>query len=120
MIYAACDMIVVPSMFEPCGLTQLYAQTYGALPLVRRTGGLADTVVGLTPETRAARTATGFVFDRANGWALGEALNAAIDLFQDPQAWRLLQRRGMTTDFSWEGPARAYLDLYATIAPKGD
>jgi len=118
--FAASDVILVPSRQEPCGLTQLYAQTYGALPLVRRTGGLADTVVGLTPETQADRTATGFVFDRANGWALGEAINAALDLFRDPQAWRLLQRRGMTTDFSWEGPARAYLDLYASIAPKGD
>jgi starch synthase len=118
--YAASDVMLVPSRQEPCGLTQLYAQLYGALPLVRRTGGLADTVVGLTPETRAAGTATGFVFDLANGWALGEALNAAFDLFQDPAAWRLVQRHAMTRDFSWEGPARQYLALYASMGLKGD
>jgi len=117
--FAAADVFLVPSRQEPCGLTQLYALGYGALPLVRRTGGLADTVVGVTPETLANDTATGFMFDTANGWALGDAINRALALFQDPAAWRQVQRRGMATEFGWEGPARAYLDLYATIPPKG-
>lgn len=116
--FAAADVVMVPSRQEPCGLTQLYAQAYGALPLVRRTGGLADTVVGVTPETLADGTATGIVFDQANGWALGEAINRAVALFQDPAVWRQVQRRGMLTEFGWEGPARAYLDLYATIPSK--
>ena len=118
--FAAADVVLVPSRQEPCGLTQLYAQAYGALPLVRRTGGLADTVVGATPETLADGTATGFQFITANGWALGESINAALALFQDPVAWRQVQRRGMLAEFGWEGPAKAYLDLYATIPFKGN
>jgi starch synthase len=117
--FAAADVVLVPSREEPCGLTQLYAQAYGALPLVRRTGGLADTVVGVSPDTLAADTATGFVFDAANGWALGEAINAALDLFADPATWRQVQRRAMAATFDWEGPARAYLELYASMQ-KGD
>jgi len=117
--FAAADVILVPSRQEPCGLTQLYAQAYGALPLVRHTGGLADTVVGATPETLADGRATGFQFHAANGWALGEAINAALALFQDPAGWRQVQLRGMMAEFGWEGPARAYLDLYATIPSKG-
>ncbi|HJW71367.1 MAG TPA: glycogen synthase GlgA [Geothrix sp.] len=117
--FAAADVLMVPSRQEPCGLTQLYAQAYGALPLVRRTGGLADTVVGVTPETLANDTATGFQFDAANGWVLGQTINTALDLFADPAAWRRVQRRAMAADFSWEAPARAYLDLYATIPVKG-
>jgi len=118
--FAGADVILVPSRQEPCGLTQLYAQAYGALPLVRRTGGLADTVVGISPATLADGTATGIQFEVASGLALGEAINATLDLFADPAAWRQVQRRGMATDFGWEGPAQAYFDLYATIPPKGD
>jgi starch synthase len=118
-VFAAADVVLVPSRQEPCGLTQLYAQAYGALPLVRRTGGLADTVVGATPDTLADGTATGIVFDVANGWALGEAINRTVALFQDPAAWRRVQNRGMQAEFGWAGPAAAYLDLYATIPAKG-
>jgi starch synthase len=77
-------------------------------------------VVGATPGTLADGTATGFMFDTASGWALGEAINRTLSLFQDPVAWRQVQRRGMMTDFSWEGPARAYLDLYSSIPLKGN
>ena len=115
-VFAAADVFLVPSRQEPCGLTQLYAQAYGALPLVRRTGGLADTVVGATPDTLADGTATGFQFEAATGWALGEAINAALALYSDAPAWRQVQRRGMAMDFSWEGPAQAYLELYSTLA----
>ncbi len=116
--FAACDVILMPSRQEPCGLTQLYAQVYGAIPLVRRTGGLADTVVGVSPGTLEDGTATGFQFDEANGWVLGEAINRALDLFRDPIAWRQIQRRGMMAEFGWEGPAGAYLDLYGSIPGK--
>ncbi len=118
-VFSAADVFLVPSRQEPCGLTQLYAQAYGVLPLVRRTGGLADTVVGVSPETLADGTATGFTFDTANGLALGDAINRALALFRDPPAWRRVQRRGMARDFGWEGPARAYLDMYGTIPAKG-
>ena len=118
--FAGADVLLVPSRQEPCGLTQLYAQAYGAIPLVRRTGGLADTVVGVSPETLADGTATGFQFDEDNGWALGEAINRTLALFHDPAAWRQIQRRGMAAEFGWEGPARDYLDLYATIPLKGN
>ncbi len=117
--FAASDVILVPSRQEPCGLTQLYAQAYGAIPLVRRTGGLADTVVGASPETLQNDTATGFQFDEANGWALGEAINRTMALFRDPVTWRQVQRRGMMAEFGWEHPARAYLDLYASLLLKG-
>jgi starch synthase len=80
---------------------------------------LADTVIGATPETLSDGTATGIMFDAANGWALGEAINRTLALFQDPAAWRQVQRRGMLAEFGWSGPARAYLDLYATIHAKG-
>jgi starch synthase len=118
--FAAADVLLVPSRQEPCGLTQLYAQAYGALPLVRRTGGLADTVVGVSVETLANGTATGFQFEAANGWALGEAINQALALFADPPAWRQVQRRAMLADFGWAAPAQAYLRLYETIPSKGD
>ena len=116
--YASADVFLVPSRQEPCGLTQLYAQAYGAIPLVRRTGGLADTVVGATPATLADGTATGFQFHEAKGLALQEAINGALELFHDPAAWKQVQRRGMAAEFGWEGPAQAYLDLYATIPSK--
>lgn len=113
--FAAADVVLVPSRQEPCGLTQLYAQAYGALPLVRRTGGLADTVVGATAQSLAEGTATGFQFETASGWALGEAINVALDLFAEPLAWRQVQRLAMAARFGWEGPARAYLELYQSL-----
>jgi starch synthase len=115
--FAAADVVLVPSRQEPCGLTQLYAQAYGAIPLVRRTGGLADTVVGVSQETLENGTATGFTFDDANGWALGDAINRALDLFRDPAAWQQVQQRGMAAEFGWEGPAKDYLDLYTSMQP---
>ena len=78
------------------------------------------TNIRATAATLAKGTATGFVFDAANGWALGQAIDGAMDLFKKPAAWRKVQRRGMLAEFSWEGPAQAYLDLYATIPAKGD
>lgn len=111
-IMAGSDVIMVPSRFEPCGLTQMYAMAYGALPLVRHTGGLADSVTDADePE------GTGFHFGKANGWVLGEAINRVLALWHDdPKGWRRMQGRGMRLDQGWARSARAYLDLYQQLA----
>ncbi len=104
-IYAGCDLFAMPSRFEPCGLGQLIAMRYGAVPLVRRTGGLADTV----DET------TGFLFDDATPAALVAALDRALAVYDVPERWRRLQLAGMTRDSTWGASARAYADLFAAI-----
>ncbi|WP_246167651.1 glycogen synthase GlgA [Propionivibrio limicola] len=112
---AGADVLLVPSRFEPCGLTQLYALRYGTLPLVRRVGGLADTVVDVTPENLAADRATGFVFDDAARHALGARLTEVCAFYHDRDAWRQVQRRGMMQDFSWDGSAANYEALYRSL-----
>lgn len=112
-ILAGADVVLVPSRQEPCGLTQLYALRYGALPLVRRTGGLADTVVDTNAQSLMDSTATGFVFKEPTSWLLGETIGRACRLYsQDPKAWARIQRHAMAQDFGWEAAAREYLDLY--------
>jgi starch synthase len=112
-ILAGADVVLVPSRQEPCGLTQLYALRYGALPLVRRTGGLADTVVDSNAQSMMDSTATGFVFKEPNSWILGETIGRACQLYrQEPKAWARIQRHAMAQDFGWEAAAREYLDLY--------
>jgi starch synthase len=115
LIMAGSDVILVPSRFEPCGLTQLYALRYGALPLVRRTGGLADTVVDANAVTLAEGSATGFVFDAESPEALLEAASRAIALHADPGSWKRTVRRAMRRDFSWDAAARRYQALYAGL-----
>jgi starch synthase len=117
LIIAGADSIVVPSRFEPCGLTQLYALRYGALPLVRRTGGLADTVTDATETSLADGTATGFVFDAASSEALAAALERATMLYGDKARWQQMIRQAMTRDFSWARSARQYLELYRELVP---
>ena len=117
LIIAGSDSIVVPSRFEPCGLTQLYALRYGSPPVVRRTGGLADTVVDATEATLADGTATGFAFDDETSEALLGALRRAVALYGDPASWRRVMRRGMTRDFSWSAAAREYEALYRAMVP---
>jgi starch synthase len=112
LIIAGSDVVVVPSRFEPCGLTQMYALRYGALPLVRRTGGLADTVVDATSARLRDKTATGFVFDDATPAALGAAIARAAARYANRAGWRQMMRQAMTRDFSWTGSARQYLLLY--------
>lgn len=115
-LIAGADAILVPSRFEPCGLTQMYGLRYGTLPIVRRVGGLADTVVDATPENLHADRATGFVFDAASAAALDGALQRAADAFtKDRGTWEKLQRRAMAQDFSWRGAATQYLELYRSI-----
>ena len=114
-LIAGADAILVPSRFEPCGLTQLYGLRYGTLPIVHRVGGLADTVVDATPETTAADFATGFSFDTATPAALEATLHRAFDIHAQPEAWRRLMLRAMAQDFSWAGAAQQYVGLYDTL-----
>ncbi len=116
-LIAGADLIGVPSRFEPCGLTQLYGLRYGTLPLVRRVGGLADTVTDATPEALAAGRATGFCFDAATPPALAACVRRAVALRGDATAWRGMQAAAMAQELSWAGPARAYLSLYEALIP---
>jgi starch synthase len=111
-IFAGSDVTLVPSRFEPCGLTQMYALRYGSLPLVRRTGGLADTVVDCTLEEMADQRATGFVFERFDSDDLRRALRRAFTLWQRPREWHAVQQRGMAQRFGWDTAAQRYLALY--------
>lgn len=115
LIEAGIDVFLMPSRFEPCGLNQMYSQRYGSLPIVRKTGGLADTVVDALPETIADNTATGIVFTDATAGSLLEAIKRALLLYSDKTSWRKIQLQGMQQDFSWQLSAQQYLDLYNSI-----
>ncbi len=114
-IEAGADLLLMPSLFEPCGLSQLYSLAHGTVPLVRATGGLADTVVDANPETLAAGTANGFVFTEANSQALWLTIERALALWPDRQSWLRLIRTGMSADWSWHHSAREYEELYREI-----
>ena len=114
-IMAGSDVFLMPSRSEPCGLTQMYALRYGTVPVVRATGGLADTV---EPFDAAAGTGTGFRFEQADGTGLMWAIDRALGAFQDRAVWEGLRRRGMARDFSWERSAREYVELYRRAAEK--
>jgi starch synthase len=115
LIIGGADVLLVPSRFEPCGLTQLYALRYGTLPLVRRVGGLADTVIDADALSLADGTATGFAFDEESPQGLGAAIARAVELFRQRELWRRIVRRAMTRDFSWGAAARQYLALYREL-----
>jgi starch synthase len=115
-IEAAADLFLMPSLFEPCGLNQMYSLRYGTLPLVRAVGGLADTVTDATEDNLAAGTATGFTFDDPEPDALREALQRALAVWRDPPRWQQMQLAAMAQDFSWERRARSYLALYGRQA----
>ncbi len=110
---AGADMIAVPSRFEPCGLTQMYGLRYGTVPLVRRVGGLADTVVDTPDSPAGSEGGTGFSFDAATPKALSQAAVRALAVRRDPGRWQQLMRRGMAQSLTWQQPARHYLRLYA-------
>ena len=110
---AGADAMLVPSRFEPCGLTQLYALRYGTVPVVRRVGGLADTVEDANPESMRRGEATGFLFGPATPDALAQAMTEAIQTFAKPKIWRQIMQNGMARHFSWEDAASHYLSLYS-------
>jgi starch synthase len=114
-IEAGADLFLMPSRFEPCGLTQMYSLRYGTVPIVRSTGGLVDTV---EPWDAATGSGTGFRFEMADGTAVLWAIDQALAAFKDKAGWRTLQRNGMTRDFSWERSARAYEDVYRRAMAK--
>lgn len=116
-VVAGADVIMVPSAFEPCGLTQLYGLRYGTLPLVRRVGGLADTVVDCTLENLDEGVATGFVFDTLSAEGLLAAVKRAFVLFRQPQDWARVQQRGMGLRFDWHTAAQHYLAMYQSLRP---
>lgn len=116
MIEAGSDMFLMPSQFEPCGLNQMYSLRYGTVPIVRRTGGLADSVQLFEPSSGKG---TGIVFDDYSASALEWALNAALDLYQDKKSWRKLVRNGMAMDYSWKHQGQIYIDLFRQILPTG-
>jgi starch synthase len=109
------DAILIPSRFEPCGLTQLYGLAYGCVPVVSRTGGLADTVIDANPAALAAGVATGIQMNAVSHNALAMAVSRAVELYHRPAEWRRLQRNGMKADFSWGASGAAYAALYRQL-----
>jgi len=114
-IEAGADMFLMPSRFEPCGLNQIYSQRYGTVPIVRNTGGLADTVTDTTPETIESKTATGFSFNKAKAPALLKTVERALGYYRQPEIWQQIVCTGMKQDFSWKRSAQLYLELYKTV-----
>lgn len=114
-IEAGADIFLMPSLYEPCGLNQLYSQAYGTIPIVRSTGGLADTVIDAEARALAAGTATGFAFHDPTPAALRGAIDRALALWPDRPAWWRLVRAGMRADWSWDHSAREYVRLYDEI-----
>ncbi|MDD2659179.1 MAG: glycogen synthase GlgA [Methylococcales bacterium] len=113
---AGADIFLMPSRFEPCGLNQLYSQRYGTVPIVRKTGGLADTVVDALPETLGNNTATGFVFKDATSGALMETIKRALIVYSQAKSWKQLQISGMQKDYSWNKSAKEYMALYEQLS----
>jgi starch synthase len=118
-IEAGADIFLMPSRFEPCGLNQMYSQRYGTPPVVRRTGGLGDSVVDCTAQSLAAGRATGFLFEQPTPDALLAAVARAVALWRRPQAWVQLQRNAMARDFSWAQSALRYQELYRSMTAAG-
>ncbi|WP_445191968.1 glycogen synthase GlgA [Sphingomonas sp. Tas61C01] len=115
LLQGGADAILIPSRFEPCGLTQLYGLAYGCVPVVARTGGLADTVIDANEAALAAGVATGFQLGEVGYNSLSHAIRRAIDAYADPAIWAAVQQNGMRADFSWRQSGRRYADLYASL-----
>jgi starch synthase len=115
MLQAGSDAIIVPSRFEPCGLTQLYGLRYGTLPVVARTGGLADTVIDASDAAMKAGCATGFQFSPTTVEALAGAIDRACDLFADRKGWASVMRNAMRHPVGWDASADTYRDLFRTL-----
>lgn len=108
-IYASSDMFLMPSLFEPCGLGQIFAMRYGSIPIARKTGGLNDTIVHYNKETKQGN---GFLFEDYLASGMMWAINQAVSLYEDKNEWNNLIHNAMTCNFSWESSARKYIDLY--------
>ncbi|KAB1221449.1 putative starch synthase 4, chloroplastic/amyloplastic [Morella rubra] len=111
---AASDMFIIPSIFEPCGLTQMIAMRYGSIPIARKTGGLNDSVFDVDDDTIPLEFRNGFAFSTADEQGLNNSLERAFNLYRnDPESWQKLVQKDMTVDFSWESSAAHYEELYA-------
>ncbi|MCR5858828.1 glycogen synthase GlgA [Mesorhizobium sp. J428] len=119
LMQGGCDAILVPSRFEPCGLTQLYALRYGCIPVVARTGGLADTIIDANEAALSAGVATGVQFSPVDGDALRVAVRRTLALHRDRKAWANMQKQGMKSDVSWTHSAARYADLYRSLVAAG-
>lgn len=115
-IVAGADMLAMPSRYEPCGLTQLYSLRYGTIPIVRKTGGLADTVVPYRPSTALAGKATGFVFSDVSEDSLLGAMLLALKVYADQSVWKSIQQTAMAVDYSWERSARQYVEVFRRLS----
>lgn len=113
LIEAGADAFLMPSRFEPCGLNQLYSLRYGTIPIVRETGGLADTVTHASKDNLSNQTATGIMFNETKGSTLFDAINLTNLLYHDKKIWKRLMINGMKQEFSWKESAKHYLELYA-------
>ncbi|MGN0941537.1 MAG: glycogen synthase, partial [Selenomonadaceae bacterium] len=111
-IYAASDIFLMPSLYEPCGIGQLIAMRYGAVPVVRATGGLMDTV---QPYDKSRGTGNGFTFPNYNAHELMYSVKRALGLYRDMTSWQVVVRNAMITDYSWSKSAKEYIDLYERI-----
>lgn len=112
-IYAGSDLMIIPSRYEPCGLTQMISMRYGCVPLARATGGLKDTIMDYHHGERSA--STGFLFEDISSYQLADCLRRALHVFQDQRRWTALQKRGMKKDFSWDRSAARYHALYQSL-----
>lgn len=112
LIEAGADMFLMPSKFEPCGLNQMYSLVYGTVPIVKETGGLADTVIRFDEKTEEGN---GFVFKKHDATDMMKEIKRAMKIFEDKKTWLKIMKAGMKSDFSWEVSARKYIDLYKTI-----
>lgn len=119
LIEAGSDMFLMPSKYEPCGLNQMYSLKYGTVPIVRKTGGLADTVFDWDEmKSFGSRDGNGFSFVHYDGFGLYDAVQRALEYFSNKNIWKLLQRNGMKQDFSWDSSAKKYLSIYKQAARK--
>ncbi len=116
-LHAGADMLLHPTRFEPFGLTPIYSMLYGTLPIASRVGGMCDTITDAGYEDIPAADATGILFDGEEVSDLALAVDRALALYARPTAWQLIQRNALQGDFSWAGPTRSYIKMYADIAP---
>ncbi len=116
-LFAGADAVLVPSRFEPCGLTQMYGLRYGTLPVVAAVGGLADTVISATPAALAAGVATGIAFQPTDAMAFGQALDRLLALYADRKAWAKTQANAMAQEVGWDASAVKYAQLYESLMP---
>jgi starch synthase len=118
LLQGGCDAIVVPSRFEPCGLTQLYGLRYGCVPVVTRVGGLADTVIDANDAALKAGVATGIQFSDVTVAGLMDAIRKTVRLYAQPEQWQQIQHAGMRSAVGWQSSAAEYAALYRRLRPQ--